>query len=246
MIKKHVKTAVILASGLGTRLRPLTYSLPKPLVEVNGKPLIEYTLDRISLTKISDVIITVRYFPEKFYDRYKNNYKHLKVKFIELPENNLLGTGGDLKKTENFIHENEDILVCNADIVTNLDFSKLLNFHKNGTQVATLALVNKNEDAYAKSIGIDDNFNITEAARNKYGNTKTKLVFASQHIINKAHLKLIPENVFWGLFGDDDLYTTLLTNKEDVKAFIYPQNTLWEDVGTSERLERIKKILEVT
>src|SRR6266481_5020804 len=146
--------AMILAAGLGTRLRPLTDTRPKALVEIAGRTLLEIALTRLRTLGISEVIINVHHFAELVIDYLKsNNNFGMRVEISR--EDILLDTGGGLKKAAWFFLESstsanpsrpdstqmdEPFLLHNVDVISTIDFARMLQFHKENHALATLAV----------------------------------------------------------------------------------------------------------
>ncbi|MFW6109940.1 MAG: nucleotidyltransferase family protein [Patescibacteria group bacterium] len=237
----EIKTAVILASGLGTRLKPLTNKIPKPLIEIKGRPLITYTLDNLAEAHITKAIITTRPFKKQFQQKLGTRYKNITITYKHLPTEPILGTAGDLKTVEERLPTNTPFLVCNSDIITNLNFKKITETHPKNKKAATIALIKKKN--YPQSIGIGKTGRISKLVRNRYQESKKTYTFAGQHILLREFLEYIPENKFWGFFGDNDLYPNLIGNGVQINPFIYPQETYWEDLGTPQRLKNAKRTL---
>jgi NDP-sugar pyrophosphorylase family protein len=146
--------AMILAAGLGTRLRPLTDTRPKALVEIAGRTLLEITLSRLRAFGISEVVINVHHFADLVIDYLKSHGNfgmHIEIS----REDVLLDTGGGLKKAAWFFRENsspatpcrtdsnqtdEPFLLHNVDVISNIDFARMLQFHKEHHALATLAV----------------------------------------------------------------------------------------------------------
>lgn len=122
-----------MAAGLGTRLRPLTDTMPKPLVPFQGRPMIEYVLDLLEKHQFDDVRLNVHYLPEKmeqFVDSWNRRSRKLKISIQEEKEK-ILGSGGALSKAASWMFEKDDFcLVCNADVIANPDLGLLVNEHK--------------------------------------------------------------------------------------------------------------------
>src|SRR3954452_19648303 len=124
--------AMVLAAGLGTRLRPLTNDRPKALVTVAGRTLLEITLQRLRSFGIRDVIINVHYFADLVVDYLKSNHDfgmHLEISREDI----LLDTGGGLKQAAGFFLDSADrdqpFILHNVDVVSTIDLTKMLNFH---------------------------------------------------------------------------------------------------------------------
>jgi len=240
-----ITTAVVLASGHGNRLKPLTSKTPKPLVKIGNRYLIEYVLENLYRAEIEKVLITTRPFGKQFPERLGDFYKSIALIYEHLPPNSPpLGAAGDLKTTEHLLPEKKPFLVCSCDIITNLNFRKLAKHHFESEHPATIALVKKESPEYPTAIGLDKKGDISKLHRNIYKESAEKYTFACQHVLNRWLLKYIPKNKPWGFFGDNDLYPTLIKNAIPINTYIYPENAYWEDVGTLEKLEKAKKDLK--
>ena len=145
--------AMILAAGLGTRLRPLTDTHPKALVEINGRTLLEITLSRLRAFGVGEVIINVHHFADMIADylKSKNNFG-LRIE-ISREDDLLLDTGGGLKKAAWFFleesgerrvasgeHLSEPFLLHNVDVLSNIDLRRMLQYHTEHRALATLAV----------------------------------------------------------------------------------------------------------
>jgi NDP-sugar pyrophosphorylase family protein len=136
--------AMILAAGLGTRLKPLTDSCPKALVELNNRTLLEITLTRLRVFGVTEVIINVHHHADMVIDylKSKNNF-NLRIEISR--EEVLLDTGGGLKKASWFFLEHpknidEPFLLHNVDVLSSIDFAQMLQFHTDHHALATLAV----------------------------------------------------------------------------------------------------------
>lgn len=130
--------AMILAAGRGERMRPLTDTIPKPLVEINGKALIEYHLEALRRANIKEVVINVSYFPEQFQARLGHGERYgLKIYYALEPLNNPLETGGGIFNALPYLGH-EPFLVLSADLWTNFSFNSL---PKLNNQLAHIILV---------------------------------------------------------------------------------------------------------
>jgi NDP-sugar pyrophosphorylase family protein len=137
--------AMILAAGLGTRLRPLTNERPKALVELNGRTLLEITLARLATFGVTEAIINVHHHAQKVIDylRTKNNF-NMRLE-ISREDDQLLDTGGGLKKASWFFQKDpalldEPFLLHNVDVISTIDLAAMLQFHKERNALATLAV----------------------------------------------------------------------------------------------------------
>jgi len=130
--------AVILAGGLGKRLRPLTDSKPKPLIEIGGKPILAMQLDWLKQNGIFEAVLCIGFLKEKIID-FVGNGRRFGVKVGYVVEEEPLGTGGALLNTESLLRREENFLVLNGDVITNLNPSRLGKDLNN--YVGVLALV---------------------------------------------------------------------------------------------------------
>ena len=129
--------AVLLVGGLGTRLRPLTYRIPKPLVPVLGKPLLMHVIDSLP-PEVDEIIIPVSYKKEMMQDYLAKNPPSRKITLVDEPKP--LGTGGAVKNVEDILEDQGTFLVINGDSLSSLDVAKFVQFHKEKAGVASISL----------------------------------------------------------------------------------------------------------
>ncbi|MBM3200384.1 nucleotidyltransferase family protein, partial [Candidatus Woesearchaeota archaeon] len=131
------KQALILAGGKGTRLNPITKEIPKPLIPLQGKPLIEYTLDLFKKFGIKDVIISIGFKKEKIKEYFGDGKRFgLNITYIE--EDEPLGTAGPLKRAKQIIKG--PFIACNADEIKDIDLMDMFMFHQEKQALGTIAL----------------------------------------------------------------------------------------------------------
>ncbi len=136
--------AMILAAGLGTRLKPLTDTRPKALVELAGRTLLEITLTRLRTFGVTEVIINVHHFADQIL-AYLKSHNNFGMRIEISREEVLLDTGGGLKKAASFFLEDsnrldEPFLLHNVDVISNIDLIRMLQFHTENQALATLAV----------------------------------------------------------------------------------------------------------
>jgi len=129
--------AIIMAGGEGSRLRPLTCDLPKPMVSIMNKPVMEHTINLLKQHGITDIGITLMYHPQLIKD-YFGNGKNLGVNITYFIEQTPLGTAGGIKSAQSFL--DESFIVISGDSLTNLNITKAIEFHKEKKSIATLIL----------------------------------------------------------------------------------------------------------
>jgi len=133
--------AIILAGGLGLRLRPLTNRKPKPMVEILRKPILEYQIEWLKSQGVDNFVIACGYKHEKIV-KYFGDGEKLGVRIQYSVEKEKLGTGGGIKQALNYVDENEeDIIVTNGDIITTIDLKPMMEYHKETNFMATMLLV---------------------------------------------------------------------------------------------------------
>ncbi|MCC6726227.1 MAG: nucleotidyltransferase family protein [Saprospiraceae bacterium] len=140
--------ALIFAAGLGTRLRPLTNDRPKALVEVNGITLLEIAIRRLKAAGCKEIIVNVHHFAEQIIDFIEKNGQ-FGIRIVISDERELLlDTGGGLKKAAWFFDDGQPFLVCNADILTDMDLARFYQKHLENQAIATLAVRHRTTSRY--------------------------------------------------------------------------------------------------
>lgn len=212
---------VIMAGGKGVRLKPYTNDTPKPMLELAEKPILAHNIDRLLDYGIKNIYISVNHLKEQIISYINDNYKGYDIKFIE--ENEPLGTIGSIKLVRQF--QNEDILVMNADILTNIDFYDFyINYksHKDDMSIATF------------NIRINIPYGILDTADKKINSLIEKPSFnyysnAGIYMLNKEILKYIPNN---SKFDSTDLMEVLINKNKKVSHF--PIRGYWLDIGNAQ------------
>jgi len=152
-----IKEAIILAGGLGTRLRKVVKDIPKPMAEINGKPFLVYLLKYLSFQGIEKVIFSVGYKHEAIINYFGSNFENLNL--IYSIEETPLGTGGAIKKSLNYL-DSEEALILNGDTFFKINIHKFHNLHKTYNSYLSIALKKvKNPSRYG-IVEIDENFRI--------------------------------------------------------------------------------------
>lgn len=131
--------AVILAGGRGERFKPLTNKIPKPMIQVGNKPILEYSIDWCKKNEIKNIIICLNYLSNPIKKYFGNGKKFdVKIAYNEKEHGNPLGTAGPIANLKNKI--NSTFIVSYGDIIQNMNFKKLLNFHKKNKGIATICV----------------------------------------------------------------------------------------------------------
>lgn len=229
--------AMILAAGLGTRLRPLTDDRPKALVEVAGRTLLEITLRRLAAFGIREVIVNVHHFADMVVEYLKKNGDFgLRVEISR--EDVLLDTGGGLKKAAWFFEGSPDPLVLhNVDVVSTIDLGRMIEFHQKNQALVTLAVQDRETSRYllfdehnqlcGRRAGRDQ---VAEMVRPA---AKAKaLAFSGIHVIAPRFLRMMTEE---GIFSVINSYLRVARQGEMVSAF-RADEYYWRDLGKPESI----------
>jgi N-acetyl-alpha-D-muramate 1-phosphate uridylyltransferase len=230
--------AMILAAGLGTRLKPFTERHPKALFPVNGKSLLQRNIEYLQSFGFREVIVNVHHFADQIIDEIKNNNGWGSNVIISDETNEVLETGGGLKKAAHyFADSNEPFVLMNADILTDIDISKMLAQHIASNPLATLAVTDRSTSRY---LLFDENNNLCGWLNDKTGEQKgkagTKKAFSGIHIISPKIFSLITEE---GKFSMIDLYVRLSAT-EKIACFDH-SNGILVDVGKPENVPFAEK-----
>lgn len=217
-IKKEYP-AIVLAGGLGTRLKPITETIPKPMVLINGKPFLEYKLEALKKYGIKDIILCIGYLGEKI-ENYFGNGENFGLNIKYSHEKELLGTAGAIKNAESLI-ESDSFLVTNGDTFSEIDLSALFSFHESLKPLITIAVTNASNPLEQELIDIKEDlikFYVRDTfEHNEYLKTKQKfLINAGTYIFDRKVLDLIPKNKKISL--EKDIFPNLLGG---VKGFKY-------------------------
>lgn len=171
--------AYLLAAGEGTRLRPLTYKVPKCLVTIRGKPLLHYWFKLFEKYKITEVLINLYYLSHLVKDFLNENSYNLKI--IKFYEENLLGTAGTIAANKKFVKGEKEFFIFYADNLTNMNLAKFLNYHRNHNSFFTIALFRTNTPEHCGIAELNENGLITYFEE-KPENPRTNLANAGVYL----------------------------------------------------------------
>lgn len=154
--------AFLLAAGLGTRLRPLTDTIPKCLIDICGKPLLGWWIDLFERYEVNEVLINTHYLADSVRDYIEINNKKRKVILTETYETVLLGSGGTIRENKSFVRGEDNFLICYADNLTNVNLDKFMRFHRAKGGIFSMALFETNEPRQCGIAAVDESGMITE------------------------------------------------------------------------------------
>ena len=187
--------AMIFAAGLGTRLKPLTDNLPKALVPIAGKPLLEHVILKFKTSGFDEIIVNVHHFPEQIIDFLKaNNSFDIQIE-VSNERDELLDTGGGIRKAAWFFDDGKPFLVHNVDILSNVDLTALYNQHLQANSLATLVVSKRDTFRY---LLFDENLKLTGWINEKTGETKPTNLIITEHYSKLAFsgIQILSPKVF--------------------------------------------------
>jgi len=241
--------AMILAAGLGTRLRPLTNDRPKALVEVGGRTMLEITLMRLRDAGIGEVIINVHHFGEMIVEflKARGNFG-MKIEISR--EEVLLDTGGGLKKAAWFLLESGDsaaepFLLHNVDVISNIDLRRMAQAHIESNALATLAVQKRETSRY---LLFDEKLRLCgrRAGREqepeivRHAETLEPLAFSGIHVISPRFLAMLTEE---GVFSIIPSYLRAAAGGEEINGF-RADEYYWRDLGKAEQVQQASEDLK--
>jgi NDP-sugar pyrophosphorylase family protein len=240
--------AMVLAAGLGTRLRPLTDDRPKALVEVDGRTMLEITLARLRSFGVSDVIINVHHFADLVREYLKaNNNFGMRISISQEPV--LLDTGGGLKRAAYFFAEgtngsSEPFILHNVDVISNIDLARMIRSHRDNDALATLAV---QERETSRRLLFDPQLQL---CGRQTGRDQPELVrstpqtqafaFSGIHIISPRFLGMMTEEE---VFSIVTTYLRLAGQGEKILGF-RADEYYWRDLGKPENVRQAAKDLK--
>ena len=232
--------AMILAAGLGTRLRPLTDDRPKALVEVAGRTLLEMTLSRLRAFGVREVIINVHHFADMVVD-YLKAKDDFGMRIEVSREEILLDTGGGLKKAAWFFLEDsagrdEPFILHNVDVISTIDLGRMVRFHAERQALATLAVQDRETSRY---LLFDQQLQLCGRASRRE-RSPLALAFSGVHVISPRLFELMTED---GAFSIVGAYLRIAALGENVVGF-RADEYYWRDLGRIEDLARAERDFE--
>lgn len=240
--------AMVLAAGLGTRLRPLTDDRPKALVEVAGRTLLQITLTRLRTFGIREVIINVHHFADMVLDYLKAN-DNFGMRIEVSREDVLLDTGGGLKKAGHFFLEGssppeEPFLLHNVDVISAIDLRRMVQLHIDNQALATLAVQDRQTSRY---LLFDQQLQLCGRRSGRDGEPELvrssppaqALAFGGIHVISP---RLIPMMVEEGVFSIINSYLRMAAQGEKIVAF-RSDEYYWRDLGRPDDLQQAARDL---
>jgi NDP-mannose synthase len=222
--------AIILAGGKGTRLAPYTTVFPKPLMPIDGMPILEVIVRQLAHFRIKELIFTVSQESEPLLSAYFGNGNQFGVDICYSKEQKPLGTAGPLSIIPNLP---ETFMVMNGDILTTLDYQKLIRHHRKQKGIVTIAM---NQKRVQLELGVMEFDRAYRLIRYIEKPTLSYSVSMGIYVFEKRVLERIPPKKY---FDFPDLIQKLIKKKE--KVVCYPSDDFWLDIGRHEDYEEAQK-----
>lgn len=221
--------AVILCGGEGSRLRPLTCDIPKPLTRLCGRPVLSYTLDALVKAGVTEAVLTVKYLADDIINYFKENPRDdIKLSFIR--EDTPLGTAGSVSNCRDLVSDG-DFLVVSGDALFDFDLNSAVDFHKNTKSVATVVTVKVDDPReYGTVITSPDGRIERFCEKPDWSQAVSDMANTGIYILNPSVFRLIPENTPFDFAKD--LFPKMLFCKHRLYAF--GANGYWCDIGDIE------------
>ena len=222
---------LIMAGGFGKRLLPLTKKIPKPMLPIKGKPILQIALENLKLQNFKQILIST-YYKSEIIKKYFKDGKKLELNINYLEEKKPMGTAGSLKLIKNsLIKQYENLLIVNGDILTNINFQNILDFHRSYKSDLTIAV---------KNISISNNFGVVKREGVLFTDIEEKPI--TSYSVN-AGIYILNTNLIKNIELNKDINMVDVINqikKINKKVVVYPIHEDWTDIGTHEVYEKYK------
>lgn len=225
--------AVILVGGQGSRLRPLTVNRPKPLLPVGNVPFLSHVFTHLRRHGVDEVILAVQYLADRFRDFYGDG-SAFGLRLTVVDEREPMGTAGAVKNVEQYLNPNEAVLVFNGDILTDLDITDMVRFHKGSGATLTISLTPVADTSSYGVVDIDASGRISRfIEKPKREAAPSNLINAGTYILEPEALAMIPAGQHYMFeFG---LFPALLASGRPMYGYVPTPATYWMDIGKPER-----------
>ena len=228
--------ALILAGGKGTRLRPLTYKIPKALIEVQGKTLTEWLFELFKKYGIRDVILSTGYMADKIRDYFTDGSKFgMNVDYVEENPDKPLGTAGPLRLAKDMLKDS--FIVSNGDELKCINIPRMFRLHKRKKALVTIALTSINDPSQYGVARLDGSRIVEFVEKPKKSEAPSNFINSGFYIIEPEVIEMIPKGKFCSM--EREIFPKLA---EEGRLRGYPFSGQWFDTGDIERLERARKL----
>jgi dTDP-glucose pyrophosphorylase len=218
---------IIMAGGLGARLRPLTNDIPKPLLKVGSRPVLETIVENFAEQGFHDITLCINYKGEMIREHFGDGSRwDVQIRYVEEPDR--MGTAGALTLLPE--RPTEPFIVMNGDLLTKVDFVRLLDFHRKQGFTATVAMREYSHQVPYGVLDIDDDYRVQRMVEKP---VERRYVSAGIYVLDPETTGMIPRDSFYDM---PTLFTALMAQDRTVGSF--PLRDYWIDIGRMEDLER--------
>jgi MurNAc alpha-1-phosphate uridylyltransferase len=233
--------AMILAAGVGSRLKPLTNETPKALIEVGGYTMLELAISYLKKFGVQEIIINIHHFAGQIIEYvHKNDQFGINILFSD-ERNKLMDTGGAIVHASAFLDGTEPFLMMGVDVLTDLDLTRMIKFHFERKPLVTLAVKDRNT---TRSLLFDENMKLCGWRDNRTGEIVGKWQTEAKYALGFSVIQIIQPEIFQlitekGAFSIIDLYLRLMETHK-ILGFRHDEN-IWLEFGRADRIAQYEK-----
>ena len=218
--------AMILAAGYGTRLRPISYTLPKPMVPLGGRPLIAWLAESLLRFGVSDIVVNLHHLPEAIERYLPSEFPGVRFHFSLEPE--ILGTGGGVRKVRALLEREEDFFLLNGDTFQSPQYGHLRRARRATDAIAAMAL--RHPPAGDRYTAVWEENGMVTGFGSGRGES---LMFSGSHCVSSRIFRHIPDREVSDMTGH--VYQPLVASGRERLAAVVDDNPMWFDIGTPQR-----------
>jgi len=231
---KNIK-AFVLCGGRGTRLRPYTYTIPKPMLPLGEKPILEYVINNLKLNGIEDITLTVGYLKERIMDYFGDGGDWgVDITYFEEDENNPLNTAGSIACAKDSV--NESFVVLMGDHLTTINLRKMVKHHQEEKNTATLGLKKQGTPLEYGIVELDSDGKIVQF---KEKPIVTNLINAAIYVFEPEVFAYIKKGLDFG----KNILPKLVEEKKKVGGYVFDE--YWVDIGRIHDYEHLNQVLSI-